>query len=912
MKILRHFVKRSTAIIAVAGCLAMSHAAVAAGLSVARLRCEYLDDPIGIDARIPRLSWVVESHQRGQKQSAYEVLVASSRALLDRGTGDLWNSGRTVSDETVQIPYQGKPLAARMACWWKVRVLDQDGRPSAWSKPARWTMGLLEAADWDARWIGQPTNTFPASGDAPAPYFRKAFTLDRKPVRATLYAAAMGYQELHVNGQRIGDEVCGPPVSDYNQRAYYSTYDVSSAVKQGPNAVGLWLGRGWYCADFPGVIHPGPIARVQLEVTLDDGTIIRVSSDKTWKTHPGPVTALANKHGNLKGERYDATAEVPDWDQARCDETSWIPATTVEPPTKVLCAAMMEPNRVTETIVPVTLKELSPGDYLFDLGRNLTGQFELRLKGTPGTPVKLSFIERWDEKAKKWIDYGQGDIYLPRTTSMETFRNQFNYHAFRYVRVSGLAHPPSLKDARALFVQTDYTRCGSFECSNPLLNRIYDMTLYTFRCVSAGGDTVDCPHRERLGYGGDGQITSKSALYAFNLGPLYTKWLGNWRDVQDPQTGALPNIAPNPHPAGGGPTWGAICVLLPWDLYQHYGDRRALAENYAMMKKYVVFLDSKAENNLLKPYGHKDYGFLGDWVAPDHDQGTGPWSPEEDRTFFNNCFYAYIADHLALVATALGEGSDVALYKEKAGTIRKATHARYFKPDQNSYAGGVQADLAFALLSGVTPDELRPAVMKNLEHTIVETKRGHLDTGMHGTMFLLRCLNELGRDDLAFLVMNQKTYPGWGYMIDQGATTMWERWDGKFSQIHSTLLAAGEWFPRALCGIKPDASQPGFKRVIIDPRPVGDVKWAKARYDTIRGAVVSEWKIKDNRFLLDVEVPANTTALIRLPTQNPAAITESGRTASSRPGIAPQTTEPGLAAFEVGPGIYHFASDTGK
>jgi alpha-L-rhamnosidase len=295
-------------------------------------------------------------------------------------------------------------------------------------------------------------------------------------------------------------------------------------------------------------------------------------------------------------------------------------------------------------------------------------------------------------------------------------------------------------------------------------------------------------------------------------------------------------------------------------------------------------------------------------VAPGHDQGTGPWSPEEDRTFFNNCFYAYITDHLAKVATVLGEAPDAARYREQAATIRQATHARYFKPDQNSYAGGVQADLAFALLSGVTPEALRPAVMKNLEHTIVETNRGHIDAGMHGTMFLMRCLNEMRRDDLAFLVTNQKTYPGWGYMIEQGATTMWERWDGKFSQIHSTLLAAGEWFPRALAGIKPDESQPGFKRVIIDPRPVGDLFWAKARYDTIRGPVASEWKLEGNRFLLNVEVPANTTALIRIPAQNPDAVTENGRPAATSQGVTPQKTEPGFATFEVGSGTYHFAS----
>ncbi len=890
-------------------CTAPASAQASPGLTVDRLRCEYLVNPLGIDVPTPRLGWIVTSEQRGQKQTAYQILVSTTREALDADTGDLWDTGRVVSDETVLLPYAGKPLLSRTACFWKVRVWDKDGKASPWSETASWTMGLLESGDWAAKWIGQAADAYSKSVDAPAPFLRTTFNLEAKPVRATIHIAAFGYYELHLNGKAIGDDVCSPPVSDYNKRAYYLTYDVTDTVKAGANCLGVWLGRGWYCPEFPGVTHPGPIARVQLEVTLDNGAVVRVGSDETWKLHASPVKALGNVHkGNLQGERYDAQAELPGWDTAELDDSGWSKSVAVEAPKAALCAMMMEPNRITETIVPVNISEVASGEYLVDFGRNLTGMVEFHLKGTAGEPVRMSFIERWNETDKEWVDFHQRDEYIPRSGGVEVFRNRFNYHAFRYVKVTGLAEEPKAEDIRALFVRTDYALRGTFQCSNDLLNNIYKTTMYTFDCVTAGGVSVDCPHRERLGYGGDGQITSKTALYGFGLGALYTKWLGNWRDVQDPKTGELPNIAPYPHPAGGGPTWGAICVFLPWDLYQHYGDRRVLQDNYAIMKQYVAFLDSKSENGLLKPYGHKDYGFLGDWVAPGHDQGTGPWSPEEWRTFFNNCFYAYIADHVAKVAAVLGEQPDVARYAEQANAIRRAAHERWFKPETNSYVDGGQAYLSFALLSGVVPEKLRPAVLKNLEQTIIETNSGHIDTGMHGSMFLLRCLNDARRDDLIYLMTNQKTYPGWGYMLEQGGTTLWERWDGERSRIHSTLLAAGEWFPRGLCGIKPDSEQPGFKHIIIDPRPVDGLTWAKATYDTIRGPVASEWRRDGKKLEVTVEVPANTTALLRIPAAGPKEVHEGGHPVAEAQNVRLVKHEAGLAEYEIASGSYRFAA----
>jgi alpha-L-rhamnosidase len=758
-------------------------------------------------------------------------------------------------------------------------------------------MGLLQAADWSAKWIGYPYAAEMKEEPA-APLFRAEFDLDSKPVRAMAYVAIMGYGDLHVNGEKIGKGVCGPNVSDYNKRAYYVTHEVTGALRRGANCVGIALGRGWYCEGFPGVTHPGPIARVQIEVEMEGGKTIVVCSDAAWGAHLGPVTAIGRVNSsNIDGERYDARAEISGWDEPGLDPEWAEKAVVVEPPVPVIGAAMLDSNRIVEEVAAVDVKKTGPGEYLFDMGRNVTAMFRLRVRGEPGKPVRMKFIERF-EKSGEPVWWDQQDEYVPATDGVETFENRFNYHAFRYVKASGLRREPRLADATALFLQTPLDARGSFACSNDLFNRIYDTTLYTFRCVTAGGVSVDCPHRERLGYGGDGQITTRTALYAFDLGAMYTKWLGNWRDVQDLKNGWLPNIAPSPHNAGGGPTWGAISIMLPWDMYLHYGDARVMSENYPMMKRYIEFLDSKSADGLLRPYGHENYGFIGDWVAPDRDQGTGPWSSELSRTFFNNCFYAYICDHMSNVSKVLGETQDAESYARKAGEIRLATHGAFFNPE-HTYADGGQANLAFALLSGVTPDDLRPAVMKSLETEIVEKKGGHIDAGMHGSMFLLRLLNETGRDDLAALIMNQKTYPGWGYMLEQGATTLWERWEGARSQIHSTLLAAGEWFPRVLGGIRPDESGPGFRRVIIDPRPVGGVTWAKTTYDTAQGLVATEWRVKNGKLTLNVNIPANATALVRVPGANATVKQSEARLVRQ---------QEGYTEFEAPSGDYEFGA----
>ena len=874
---------------------------------VVGLRCEYLENPSGIDVTLPRLSW--ELSRSGWSQGAYRILVASSEALLKKEKGDLWDTGRVKSSRQSQVAYAGTPLKSGQACFWKVRVWDEKGASAGWSAPARWSMGLLSAEDWKAQWIAQPAASIPEGTEAPSPWLRTCFELAKKPVRATAYVASLGYHELSINGKKVDDTVLGPAVSDYAKRAYYLTYDVTDLLKPGKQCVGLWLGRGWYFPGYPGVVHPGPVVRAQLELEYADGSVERVLTDASWRVKASPYRTLGEKsfaHGS--GERYEAALALPEWDSPDLDDSAWESAEIVEPVTERLVAQPCQPNRIQKEIAAVGVETLPSGEYLIDMGRNLSGYFELRLGAAKGQTVLLEYVEhRYADGELR--TYGQHDEYVPDQDGEAVFKNRFNYHSFRWVKVSGVTRPPKTEDARAWLIRTDFPVAGSFACSNDLLNRIHDIIVYTYECLSLGGYMVDCPHRERLGYGGDGAVTMETGLYSFGTGAMDTKWLDNWKDAQDPETGFLPNTAPYPHPAGGGPTWGAISVLMPWQMYLHYADTRVLEECYPMMQAYMRFLDSKSDGTLLRPYGNERYGFLGDWVAPDRDQDIGIWSEESWRVFFNNCFYLHLAHRMETIAKVLGKESDAQAYAAQAQRIQAAAHAEFYQPEDHSYVCGEQPYLAFALLSGMVPEDQREGVIARLEKEILVNQKSHIHAGMHGSYFLIKQLNLLGRDDLVFAMANQTTYPGWGYMLEQGATTIWERWDDRHSHIHSTLLGIGSWFVSGLAGIQPDPEHPGFEHIVIRPAVVGDLEWVRAEYESIRGPIRVDWRLKDGRFFLNVSIPPNSTATIALPAKEGSEILEGARSATDRDSVRTIVRGQDSVSIEVASGDYSFAVD---
>ncbi|HLJ57434.1 MAG TPA: family 78 glycoside hydrolase catalytic domain, partial [Chthonomonadaceae bacterium] len=708
----------------------------ASGVAVADPRCEYLEDPIGLDVPHPRLSWRMEASDpdaRGVRQTGYRVRVASSRALLDQDQGDLWDSGDVASDRSVHVAYAGRPLTAGAECWWKVRLKDERGRRTAWSEPARWTMGPLGPGDWKARWIGttevfahplsRPNNTLKQNSLAD-PWLRKEFDLDGPVGRAQAYVATIGYHELYVNGARVGDAVLSPGVADNSKRARYVTYDIGRLLRPGRNVVALWLGVSW--SIFPHYLsaaHPErpatPMALGQFDIRLADGKRAQVITDGSWKTHPSPNRLLGVwDFMNYGGEEYDARREVPGWCLAGLDETAWQPAHVYSPQVTV-SAERLEPNRRVHALHAAAVERKPDRSIHVDMGANFAGWVEIPVQGKPGDRIELQFSERADTP----MTHKLHSAYIVGPAGWGVFRNRFNYGVGRWITIRGLESLPARDQIRGWLVRSDYRSAAQFECSNPLLSRIYDTTRWTFENLSLGGYVVDCPQRERMGYGGDAHSTTQMALDNYQMGAFYTKWAEDWRDVQSPD-GNLPYTAPT-YWGGGGPSWQGFCIHLPWEVYLRYGDKEILREGFPTMRRWLAFLETHAKDDLLVRWGG-EWDFLGDWLWPGA-HGVNGDTPE--TLCFNNSYWAYALATAASVADAIGNTSAAAEYRKRAGQVRAAIHARFFRPQTHDYANGDQQYLAMALLAGVPPESERAAVWKRLEEEILVHRSGHIHAG---------------------------------------------------------------------------------------------------------------------------------------------------------------------------------------
>ncbi len=875
-----------------------------AGAPLENLRCEYLVNPLGIDVEKPRLSWVIASRTRGRTQSAYHILVASTEENLQKNRGDLWDSGKVDSTQFTQMVYGGRPLVSGMRCHWKVRYWDEASRVSSWSNPAMWSVGLLQDSDWHSAWIGAGRPADVAEGTPlPFPWLRKTFTLRRKPREATAYVNALGYYELYINGKKVDDHVLSPAVSDYSKRTIYVTHDVTNYLVEGTNCVALWLGRGWYVRGHPGVSHDGPIVRAQIDVSLSGGTTDRIGTGTTWKVRSSPITPVGTgkAFGDYGGEHYDARLELENWNSDGLNDSDWAQAAAFNPPRAIAAAQMVQPNRIVQDIEPVGITEDPPGDYLIDMGRNFVGWFELRLPpGTVGDRnVRLEYADT-KPSGNRFMTFNQRDEYVTRAGAGQIIRSRFNYHGFQFVHITGLQQQPSLTDIKGYLIRTDYRPASNFESSSDLLNRIYRTAAWTYQNLTIGGYVVDCPTRERLGYGGDAGTSIETAMFNFDTSALYTKWAANWRDAQAPN-GDLPYTAPAyPEQGGGGPMWSGFTVTLPWHLYLQYGDRRILDTSYANIQKWLSFLETKTAEGILEPY--VSYGitpplwnFLGDWVTPRRNQ-AGSRDPQAAK-FINNCHYLYQLQIAGKIAKVLGRKEDQALYGNKAAALARALHQRFFDAGKRVYVNGEQAYQAFPLLLHMVPPEFREAVIKNLEEAILVRNEGHVDSGMHGTYFLLKELMQADRNDLIYTVTSKTDYPSWGNMLQQGATTFWESWTGG-SHIHDTLISIGSWFIQGIGGIRIDEESPGFSHFFIQPAIVGDLTFARTRYESVRGTIESNWRRESGKLYVDVTVPAGTTATVYIPSS----------TAKSS-GIRPTGVENGKTVFVIKSGQYQFVSE---
>jgi alpha-L-rhamnosidase len=917
------------ALLLTAAILLVRPAAAQTSSTIEGLRCEYLVNPLGIDVEKPRLSWISVESARGWRQSAYQILAASTPENLRKDAGDLWDSGKVNTDQSTWVTYAGKPLTSGLQVYWKVRVWDGANHATPWSGQAMWSMGLLHSTDWHARWIGEARPDGARQGaPLPFPWLRKTVTLAGKPDRATVYVNPQGYFELYINGKKVSDDVLSPAVSDYSKRNLYVTYDVTSYLVPGKNVVALWLGRGWYVRGHPGVINDGPLVRAQLDIALPGGAAVQVVTDDTWKLRESPITPLGRglAFGDYGGEHYDTRLDLANWNGVALDDSDWKTAALFDPPPAITAAQMVEPNRIMETIPAVKVDAFPPGGYLIDMGREFTGWLEFRLPASvpAGTTVKLEYADAKRDPSGRGAATGGLQIANQRDEvvtngSAFTFRSRLNYHGFRWVRVTGLNRAPGVQDAKGYMIRTAYSRAGEFVSSDQLMNRIYQLVTWTYQALTLGGYVVDCPTRERLGYGGDAGTSIENGMFNFSTGGLYNRWLSIWRDAQQPQTGALPHTAPNyQDEGGGGPMWGGFVVTAPWQLYLQYGDKRALETNYPMIQKWLGYLQSETVGNVLENHTtfamrQAQWNFLGDWVTPSPVGGVnGDRGDPRSAMLINSLHYLYTVQIAAKVAAILGKPDDAAKYLALSADVERALHQRFYDAAKASYASGETAYLAFPLLVNVVPPELRKAVADNLEQTIRVKNAGHLDSGMHGTYFVLKYLMQADRNDLIYLMTSQKDYPGWGYMLAQGATTSWEDWRGRLSNIHDTLISIGSWFIQGIGGIRIDPQAPGFQHFLVEPALVGDLTFARTSYESIHGKIVSDWKIENGALHIDVTVPPGTTATVYVPTSAPDSVTEGGRPAAQSPGVKPAPGENGKAAFEVGSGKYAFTAKVGK
>ena len=868
------------------------------------LRCEYLSNPLGIDVREPRFSWVLHHTARAQVQTAYQVLIASHAEDLAQDSGDAWDSGKVASSDSIQVVYAGKPLESGKTYYWKVRYWDTAGNASPYSAVAQFEMGLLSRNEWKGQWI---------EGDM----LRKEVILDGKIVRARAYVTALGYYELRINGEKVGRNVLDPAWTTYPKRVLYTTYDVTRRLRSGKNALGAMLGGGWatlgerFFDPEVGPYYKAAALLLQINIELEGGKTVSLASDGSWKASKGPIVS----DSVYDGEVYDARREIPEWDRPEFDDSNWSAAQTVEGSQGVLSAQMMPPIRVIDSMVPVSLSNPKPSVYVFDMGQNMSGWAQLRVEGPAGTQVTLRFAELvYPDGMINRENLGEAksrDIYTLKGEGRGTYEPRFTYHGFRYVEVTGYPGIPNLDSLRGRVVHTEVGTVGSFVASKQILNDIQRL-IHWSQLTNLFSIPTDCDQRnERQGWMGDAQATAEEAMMNFDMAAFYSNFIRDIRDAQFPD-GSLPDTVPRKY--GGVPGdlgWQTAYPLLCWYMWQQYGDRRIVEENYDGLKKYVAFLRSHAQDNIYRLH------WEGDWVEVAHTPGD----------YIADVWYYYDVLLVSKMAQILGKSAEAASYGQVAAQIKDALNGTFFDAKSGNYATGTQTANAMALFLDLVPREHRNAVERNLTDDIVYAHNTHVTTGFIGVKFLLPVLTATGHSDLAYELAAQTTYPSWGYMVKRGATTLWELWQEKTgpamnSQDHIMFGSVGAWFYNALGGINLSPESVGYQHIRITPQVVEDLTWASASVDTIRGTISSSWTHSPERITLEVAIPVNSDAQVVLPTEpqmtdvvvreGDRVVWEKGHYVSGDPGLTGATREGRNIIFQLGSGAYSFQLTAGE
>jgi alpha-L-rhamnosidase len=1028
--------------------LAACAAGQTASLKPVELKCEYRKNPAGIDIVEPRLSWqlaAVQAQARNLKQSAWRVVASATREEAAAGRGDLWDSGKVDSGQSVHVVWKGKPLESRRQVYWKVMVWDQAERASVWSEVAGFSMGLLKAEDWQAQWIGREESSVYRSADSPyqmlrmarwvwggggepakaapkgtrwfragltvpaglalyratavmaadssfeltvngkpagrgnmarlpevldlashlrtgintilvkatnsrgnrpaglvaalevesrqgetvkmqtgplwetsesetgpwapvmdlGPYgmapwgegfrgeqslparmLRREFTLEAAPKRAVLYVSGLGTSEVYLNGAKAGDAVLSPGLTDYDKRFFYVTHDVTKMLRAGPNAVGAWLGNGRYFAprlEVPVAMRTfgAPRLRLQLEMEMEGGKTETVVSDMSWKlTTKGPVRS----NNEFDGEVYDARAEMPGWSTAEFDDTAWEPVEMVAAPNGVAAAQMAEPLKVTETLRPVKVSAVRPGVWIFDMGQNMVGWCRLKLRGTAGTRVQLRHSETLKPDGNLYLDNLRSaratDIYTLKGGGPEVWEPRFIYHGFRYVEVTGFPGTPAADALEGRVVHDAMAPAGSWESSNDLLNKLHKNIYWGIRGNYRSIPT-DCPQRdERQGWLGDRSVVSRSESYLFDVGAFYSKWHTDLVDSQR-TTGSIPDVAPAYWTFyNDSVTWPGTFLLVPAMLHTQYGDTRVIAEHYDALKRWVDYMRGFIKDGLMP----KDT--YGDWCVPPekpdliHSQDP---ARKTDGTLIGTAYFHKMLELMAGYARMTGRTAEAAEYERLAAGMRAAFHKKFYDESKGVYGNGTQTSSILPLAFGMAPAEVREKVFSNLVGRIESESANHVGTGLVGAQWLMRTLSDNGRPDLAYRIATQTTYPGWGYMISKGATTVWELWNGDTADpamnSGNHVMQIGDlnvWLYEYLAGIRPDPEKAGFERFLVKPQFVDGLNWVKATHRSMYGEIRAAWRREQGSIVLDVTIPPNATALVWAPGKSEPVETGSG------------------------------------
>lgn len=886
------------------------------------LRTEYLVNPLGLDEKEPRLSWRLLDARRGANQTAWEIQAASTAEGIEQP--DLWESGQVKDPHSLDRIWQGKELAARQRVYWRVRVWDQHGEASPWSELASFELGLPEV-DWQASWIGRHDETHYA--DRPCPMLRQTFELSAAPVQARLYISARGLYEAHLNGEKVGEDFLVPGWTDYAFRIEYLTYDVTALLREGANCLGALLGDGWFAGrlgwqDSYALWGKHPSLCARLEVRLEDGTDVTVVTDESWQAAPSWLIGA----DLYDGEKIDLTQYPQGWDlaESKSSDIPWEPVHTFEPPEAPLVAKVVLPTRQREILPAIAHTEPTPGAHIYDFGQNLVGVIHLKAKAPAGTVITVRHGEMLQQDGTLYVANLRSakaiDTFIMGPSGEATFEPRFTFHGFRYVEITGLANEPRLEDLQAVVLHNAMEETGHFSCSHPKVTQLQSNIRWGQKGNFLEAPT-DCPQRdERLGWTGDAQVFIRTACFNFDVAPFFTKWQQDLEDGQH-ESGVIPSVAPDIMRRrqiiegkevtynGASAAWADAVVICPWTIHRCYGDTRLLERHFESMAGWVRW---RAKNY---PSGIDTHWGFGDWLAIDIAENS-PGRAPTPRELIATAYHAQTSRIMATIAGILGKLDEQKEFRELSEHVTTAFRREFITPG-GRVVGHTQTGYLLALGFDLVPEALQAAAVEHLVE-LIEGRGNHLSTGFVGTPLLAPVLSRFGRTDVAYKLLLQENYPSWLYTIDQGATTMWERWNsythkdgfgdvGMNSFNHYAYGAIGEWMYAVVAGIDLDPEVPAYRAARIAPQPANPLTWAEGRLRTRYGVLSTRWEQADDQFSLDLTIPPGTTAQVLLPPDCTGEVTEGARPLAKAEGISEIAAKNGQITFRVTAGRYRFS-----